>query len=89
MGVCRQDFSELVKFFFLLFDAIFMEELFLTYGGGDAAIYSIIGVLIMLIYKSHAHALRYTQVDHLYRYLRLIVFASDMTCSYKPFISSK
>lgn len=50
MDLWKQDFlwiSELAKIFFFVFDPIFMNEHFLTYGTGRMAFYGIIGALIM------------------------------------------
>ena len=64
-----------------------MNEYFPTYRAGSTAIYGIIGALTMLIYKSHARALKYAQADHLYGFLKLRSFVeSDMACSYETFI---
>ena len=41
------------------FDVIFMNEHFLTYGAGSAAVYGIIGALTIVIYKSYARAHRW------------------------------
>ena len=71
----------------LVFDAIFMNEHLLTCGAGSVAFCGITGVLFMLIHKSYARILRYTQVDHLK--------SSEMTCllnptfSYEPLIWQK
>ena len=67
-----------------------MNEHFLTYGAGSAALYGVIGALIMIIYKSHAHTFQYTQVDHLHSYLKLQAFVeSDVVCSHEPFMQNK
>ena len=56
---------------FFLFDPILMNEHFPTYGAVSAAAYGIIGALIMLIYESHARALKYAQMGHLHSFLKL------------------
>lgn len=82
---------EVLKFFVSVFDAIFMNEHFLSYGAGRVNLHGIIGPLIMLISTSRERMLNYIQIalimftqGHFDGYLKLGAFPeSDVAHLYE------